>query len=364
MKEKNVLVFSYEYPPLGSGAGVVAKQYCQAFVDMGCNVTLVTRKQPGKIIKINSVNVIEVPNIPKIWFVVYGFFLKKMNLMNQDLIVLNDIGACYVAGLFFTDKALSRSVVFLHGSEPEQIYESSSLLYKMFFFQKVYNRVIKKVRKLVAVSFYMKKKFLKVVEWVDEKKIEVIYSGLDSSFFDGVQNKKIEKKTGKQIILSVSRIEEKKGFPIMYSIFKDLIDVDDDFLWIVVGDGSYFKEFKAIVDSEEMNDKVIFKKKMDRCMLRSYYLQADVFWLLSQYKESFGLVYIEAQVFGCPVIALNRYGVKEAVQNKKTGFLLDKEEESFEILIKRKYKNLSDFSGFVNKFSPTVLKAEIREKLF
>jgi len=138
----------------------------------------------------------------------------------------------------------------------------------------------------------------------------------------------------------VSRIEKQKGFLDMYEIFKRLIKKDDGFIWIIVGDGKFKKEFEEIVKKDKLEEKVIFKGKVPRDELYKYYKCADVFWLLSKYKESFGLVYLEAQAYGCPAIEYNRYGVKETIENGKTGYVVDNSDDCLEILLEKKYKNL------------------------
>jgi len=101
-----------------------------------------------------------------------------------------------------------------------------------------------------------------------------------------------------------------------------------------------------------LNKKILFKGKVPRDELYKYYKCADIFWLISKYKESFGLVYLEAQAYGCPAIGVNKYGVKEAINNGKTGFLVDSVNDSLKIFIDKKYKNLlfEDLITFVEKF--------------
>ena len=52
-----------------------------------------------------------------------------------------------------------------------------------------------------------------------------------------------------------------------------------------------------------------------------YYSAADVF-VFPGIRESLGLVFLEAQSCGLPVIAFNNAGIPEAVQDGKTGLLV------------------------------------------
>jgi len=144
----------------------------------------------------------------------------------------------------------------------------------------------------------------------------------------------------------------------MYEVFKRLIKKDDGFVWIIVGDGKFKKEFEEIVNKDKLAEKVIFKGKVPRDELYKYYKCADVFWLISKYKESFGLVYLEAQAYGCPAIGLNKYGVKEAIEDDKTGFLVDSVDSSLDIFLEKRYKKLKikNFNVFLDKFKQLIVK--------
>jgi glycosyltransferase involved in cell wall biosynthesis len=352
---KKVLVFSHEFPPFGGGAGVVAYQYCIEFEKLGYDVTLFTRHQDSFSSTLGNIEIITAPYIPKLWFFSYYLKLKRLNLKQFDTIVVNDIGAGFVAGKYFDISSLKKSVPILHGSEPEQIYTSPSILFKLMRFQSSYSKLLDYSKKIVAVSHYMKEKFLEETPFNKENKIEVVYAGLSKEFFieDEVDCNEIFNYQNKEILLSVSRIEKEKGFLDKYEIFKKLILQDDSYIWIIIGDGKFKNEFENLVHQDKLEKKVIFKGKVPREKLYQYYKCADVFWLLSKYKESFGLVYLEAQVYGCPVIGLNKYGVKESIESGVSGFLVDSVDESFNILKSKKYLELKkeNILNFSKKFS-------------
>jgi glycosyltransferase involved in cell wall biosynthesis len=359
MNKKKVLIISHEFPPFGGGAGVVAKQYCYALNNLNCDITLVTKKQKTYNLPSN-VKVIGIPSLSKLWFIPYFFYIFKMRLPLQDKILLNDIGACFIAGLFFKKETLKKSISFLHGSEPEKIFKSPKLSYKIFYFKELYERTIRNVNTIIAVSHFMKEKFIE--HYNLNNKIRVIYSGLDNSFFvkenDFNTNKNIDTK---EHILTVSRIEKGKGFLEMYNLFKRLIKIDEYYTWTIIGEGSFKNELKRMVILDGLNDKVIFKGKVPRLSLKNYYKKADVFLLLSNYKESFGLVYLEAQAYKCPAIGYNKFGVKEAIDHNKTGFLVENVEQCFNVLLNKEYKRLSYFGDFVHRFSPEILIKNIEK---
>ena len=156
-----------------------------------------------------------------------------------------------------------------------------------------------------------------------------------------------------QVLLSVSRIVKQKGYFEMFEIFKKLVSNDNNFIWIVVGDGDYLGKLKQLTKDENLESNIMFVGTKSRSELRYYYSNADIFWLLSNFDESFGLVYLEAQVCGCPVISRNRAGSIESIEDNVSGFLVNSEEEVLDILQNKKYLNFrkKDILKVASRFS-------------
>lgn len=358
-KRKKVLVFSHELPPVGGGAGVVASQHCLELAALGYDVTLLTKNQIAYPKELSNIEIIGVPYIPKVFLFPYCFKLKNIDLDKFEHIILNDIVAVYIAGMCFAKKDLQKSISFLHGSEIENIYQNQSIYFKLIGFRHFYKKALVGVRKIIAVSQFMRKKFLAGSGLQDKSKVFVHYSTLGPNFFPMKNIERGNKKTtSAEIILSVSRIEKGKGFVEMYEVFKKLILLDPSFQWCIVGDGSFKETFENMVQNDEMETYIKFISKVDRRELKRYFETADIFWLLSNYQESFGLVYLEAQSCLCPAIGYRRFGVLEAINHNKTGFLVDKKEECLDIFLQRKYRDLNkaDFYSFVNQLHSSSLK--------
>jgi glycosyltransferase involved in cell wall biosynthesis len=190
----------------------------------------------------------------------------------------------------------------------------------------------------------MKKKFIEKTNFKESvyKKIVVDYVGLPRKQVPlaNIDTNPFTNYPDKNILLSVSRFEIKKGYKEMYKIFTDLINKDNNNIWIIIGKGSYEQEFKQLVKKDKMGKYIKFIGYINNNELGKYYKYADVFWLLSECKEAFGLVYLEAQGYRCPAIGYNYYGVSEAIINKKTGFLVKNTEECLRILSNKEYKKL------------------------
>ncbi len=92
------------------------------------------------------------------------------------------------------------------------------------------------------------------------------------------------------------------------------------FQLIIAGDGKERKTLQKLA-TEQMPGRVRFVGKIPRPELYRYYSAADLF-VFPGIGESLGMVFLEAQACGLPVVAFDNAGVPEAVQDRKTGFLV------------------------------------------
>ncbi len=92
------------------------------------------------------------------------------------------------------------------------------------------------------------------------------------------------------------------------------------FLLLVVGDGPAEDTVKRLA-GEAVGDRVSFTGGIQREDMVRMYSAADLF-AFPGIGESLGMVYLEAQACGLPVVALNTAGVPQVVRDLETGFLV------------------------------------------
>ncbi len=93
-----------------------------------------------------------------------------------------------------------------------------------------------------------------------------------------------------------------------------------NFRLVIAGDGKERDKLLQLAH-EHLPGRVLFLGKIPREDMYRYYSAADVF-VFPGIRESLGLVFLEAQSCGLPVIAFNNAGIPEAVQDGKTGLLV------------------------------------------
>jgi glycosyltransferase involved in cell wall biosynthesis len=92
-------------------------------------------------------------------------------------------------------------------------------------------------------------------------------------------------------------------------------------LWLIIaGDGKEKHNLQKLA-GEHLPHRARFVGKVPRNEMYRFYSASDVF-VFPGIRESLGMVFLEAQSCGLPVVAFENAGVPEAVQNGNTGFLV------------------------------------------
>lgn len=173
-------------------------------------------------------------------------------------------------------------------------------------------------------------------------KTSVLYPCPDADFMvappaDEVENlKHIYALEGKQVILTVSRFIEGKGFPHLLRVMPEILTQVPHLVWMIIGDGDDAKrnEILGEIQARNLQNIVRFVGVIPHNELKKFYYLADLFVLLTHpdggLEEGLGLVFLEAAAAGRPVVAGRSGGVEEAVINGQTGVVVDvlKEPES------------------------------------
>ena len=152
----------------------------------------------------------------------------------------------------------------------------------------------------IAISNEIKKRIKKHYE----RQADVIYPAIEDKFYSKEKPKEFSKR---QSYLLVSRLIPYKKVDLVIKAFNKL-----NLPLIVVGTGSQESRLKSLAKSN-----ITFTGQITDEKLISYYRQAKA--LIFPQHEDFGLVPLEAQASGTPVIAYAQGGALETVIDKKTG---------------------------------------------
>lgn len=91
------------------------------------------------------------------------------------------------------------------------------------------------------------------------------------------------------------------------------------FLLVIAGDGVERPRLEALA-REEGGDRIRFLGKVPRSRMAGVYSASDVF-VFPGIRESLGMVFLESQSCGLPVVAFDNGGIPEVVRRDRTGIL-------------------------------------------
>ncbi len=155
---------------------------------------------------------------------------------------------------------------------------------------------------------------------------KVIYPPFDITYWEKIKlqitnlksqtNSKFKNLNSKYYLV-VSRLEQYKKVDVVIKAFNELPDKK----LVVVGSGSLEDELKRTA-----HRNIQFIPYVSDEELAKLYSNAEAF--IMPQEEDFGYVSLEAQFFGCPVIAYEKGGARETVINNKTGLFFSAQNPS------------------------------------
>lgn len=123
------------------------------------------------------------------------------------------------------------------------------------------------------------------------------------------------------VFVAVGRLEPQKGFDILIRAFTLVAKQHPTALLRIYGGGSQQYELGALIDSLGLAQRVSLCGETKD--ISKAYLQSDYFVLSSRY-EGFGLVIVEAQAHGLPVISFDcPRGPSEIIRDRQNGLLVE-----------------------------------------
>ena len=158
---------------------------------------------------------------------------------------------------------------------------------------------------------------------IDKNKIKKITPGIDRSLFapDLSTNRK-------NIFLSIGRIQQQKGQRVTIDFLNNFRKVENDFVCYFIGGPSgnsgkeYLVELKEQVVELNLETHVKFLENLPQTKIKELLNESKLLIHTSQF-ETFGLVAIEANSMGVPVLSTNSGSFPEIIFSGVNGYLAD-----------------------------------------
>lgn len=192
-------------------------------------------------------------------------------------------------------------------------------------------------QKIITVSHSTKNALIQF--WgVKEDRIQVVYNGVDLKLIEEV---KIQEKYENTIIF-VGRLAPHKHVDHLLKILKSIKSQINNPKLLIVGDGVERENLINLTQKYGLQNQVEFRGNLNYPELISELKKSNILALPST-REGFGMVLIEANACGIPVVAYASGGVMEVVKDGFNGFLVETQDiETFKEKIKFLLKNHSE----------------------
>ena len=162
---------------------------------------------------------------------------------------------------------------------------------------------------------------------VHPDRIRLLHPGVDTErFVPAPASREIRAQLGwhdRPVVLTVSRLQKRKGHDQMIRSLSTIRRAIPDILYSIVGDGAERDSLQQLVQEHGLQQHVQFRGETDDAELAQCYQQCDLFVLPNREVngdfEGFGMVLLEAQACGKPVVAGTSGGTAETMDIGRTG---------------------------------------------
>lgn len=328
-----ILVFNYEYPPIGGGGGIICRNIAEELVIFGHEVTLITSQFTGLSNEemIKGVKVIRVPVL----------FRKNQNAASL-LSLLSYVPACIKrarkflkqngcdiihthfaipsgpAGQYISGKYKIPNILSIHGGD---IFDPSKSLspHQTFGLRQTVKKVLISADRVVAPSSETKTNAIGFYNVARE--IDIIPLGIKPDVYLPKTRKELNLPEDKFIFATIGRLIQRKNLEELLEVLTTIKN-KFPFKLLIMGEGPERKTIeKKICELNLSNNVTLLGRVTEED--KFHYLSASDTYLSTTLHEGFGIVFLESMECFLPIVCYNRGGQVDFLKDGKTGFLVE-----------------------------------------
>ncbi len=262
----------------------------------------------------------------------YFPWLKSIRSINEaykqnqvDIALIGQILPLGTVALILSLLSKFQFGIFFHGLD-------YSLAVRSPFKKTLTKLILKRAKIIVCANSEVSRLLLKLCPQF-KNKIEIVNPGAKPSKLDIMSRDELDLKyniKNKKIIFSLGRLVRRKGFD---RVIQSLDNLDrNDFVYIICGEGEEKRYLQDLAIKSIYVKNIIFIDNISEQEKWSWLALCDIFIMPSRNIdgdfEGFGIVYLEANLMGSPVIAGASGGVGDAVVNNYNGLLINPEDNN------------------------------------
>jgi len=339
-KEKNdhILLFSFQFPPMGGGISRLCGDIAMGLINEGEKVKVLTTQEyttPFSELDILDISVERIiGNRPK----------RELRAL-QKLKNYSNLKYC-LCGIWYPEAVLALLagikplVILVHGKEALPHLSS----FKRPLWKKLIKWTLESADLVICVSDFTKNLVLNAAP---KANAVFVPNGVNHQKFcpgDRLRAKEKFSVTGKKVVSTVSRIFKYKGHTTVFEALKKMPEIErKEYVYMVGGNGPDLDYLKSQARTLGVYESIMWLGNILDEDLPDFYRATDIFPLCtresydSQSLEGFGLVLIEAQACGTPVIGTRSGGIPSVIEDGNGGWLIDQDDSVHLAEIFRKF---------------------------
>jgi phosphatidylinositol alpha-1,6-mannosyltransferase len=314
---KRILLVVSEFPPVTGGVAAHAFQLAEGLSNIGHTLRVVTFQQEARHGSLYQVVATGHKGLFRYFFRLVTCVRVTMSFKPDVIIVSNKfpVWVGYFLKLVFCRKQF---IAVLHGNE---------LLQKKYFIKHFTEVSLRNFDELAVVSSYT----CSLLTPDLREHCRIIYNALDAQWLQEVSS--IKTFSGNLNLLTVGTVRPRKGHINIIRALPVLAKRYPGVNYTICGAlefPDYASELKTLVDSLDVAHRIRFVQIPygDFASLRALYYECDIYLLLSEPQpdgdtEGFGISILEANACGTPAIGATQCGTAEAVNEGKSGKLIN-----------------------------------------
>lgn len=318
---RNILIISSEFPPDPGGIGNHAYNLARALGEYGFKVTVIADivESPERAIedlkKTSSFQLLAVKRQkPVLKTYLSRIIYSRRETKKADLIICSGKFSLWLINLLKPFNRSKKFVAIAHGTE----LDLKSPVSKHFT-----DISIGKFNAVISVSRYTEKYLPFYLP--GRVRRYVIHNGINLSEFDSVQQQQLD---GEPSLVTVGSVTQRKGQGNVIAALPEIKQRFPAVAYHVIGKPTIKEVLKNQSDKLGLNGSVKFYGAVGRTELLSKLSGAKVKLMLSNHTEDgdfegFGIAVLEANALGIPAIGTRNSGIADAIEDKKTGVLVD-----------------------------------------